>query len=141
MVAAARAASAHEFIVQKADGYDARIGEGGKGLSQGEKQRIALARCLLCDPRIVILDEATSSVDPISERSIQRTTNLLRRNRTTFAIAHRLSTLQNADRIVVLENGRIVEEGTYGELIQLGGNFASMVQLQYQTPETLSIED
>jgi ATP-binding cassette subfamily B protein len=141
IVAAARAAFAHEFIVQKADGYDARIGEGGKGLSQGEKQRIALARCLLCDPRIVILDEATSSVDPISERSIQRATNQLRRNRTTFAIAHRLSTLRNADRIIVLENGQIFEEGTYSELVERGGPFSSLVRLQYQTPETVSIED
>jgi ATP-binding cassette subfamily B protein len=141
IVAAARAAFAHEFIVQKLDGYDARISEGGKGLSQGEKQRIALARCLLCDPRIVILDEATSSVDPISERSIQFATNQLRRNRTTFAIAHRLSTLRNADRIIVLENGRIFEEGTYSELAKRGGAFSSLVRLQYQTPETVSIED
>jgi ATP-binding cassette subfamily B protein len=141
IVAAARAAFAHEFILQKADGYDARIGEGGKGLSQGEKQRIALARCLICDPRIVILDEATSSVDPISERAIQRAANQLRRNRTTFAIAHRLSTLRNADRIIVLENGRIFEEGTYSELVERGGTFSSLLRLQYQTPETVSIED
>jgi len=141
IVAAARTACAHEFIVQKPDGYDTRVGEGGKGLSQGEKQRIALSRCLLCDPRIVILDEATSSVDPLSERSIQRATNQLRRNRTTFAIAHRLSTLRNADRIIVLENGRIIEDGTYRELVQSEGTFSSLVRLQYQTPETVSIED
>jgi ATP-binding cassette subfamily B protein len=141
IVAAARTASAHEFIVQKPDGYDTRVGEGGKGLSQGEKQRIALSRCLICDPRIVILDEATSSVDPISERHIQRATNQLRRNRTTFAIAHRLSTLRNADRIIVLENGRIIESGTYRELVETGGTFSSLVRLQYQTPETVSIED
>src|SRR5712692_416494 len=141
IVGAARTACAHEFIVQKPDAYDTRIGEGGKGLSQGEKQRIALARCLLCDPRIVILDEATSSVDPISERHIQRATNQLRRNRTTFAIAHRLSTLRNADRIIVLESGRIIENGTYRDLVETGGTFSSLVRLQYQTPETVSIED
>lgn len=141
IVAAARTACAHEFIVQKPDGYDTRVGAGGKGLSQGEKQRIALARCLLCDPRIVILDEATSSVDPLSERSIQRATNELRRTRTTFAIAHRLSTLHNADRIIVLDNGRIIEDGTYRELVESGGTFSSLVRLQYQTPETVSIED
>jgi ATP-binding cassette, subfamily B, bacterial len=141
VVAAARTASAHEFIVQKPDGYDTVIGAGGKGLSQGEKQRIALARCLLCDPRIVILDEATSSVDPLSERSIQRAANALRKNRTTFAIAHRLSTLHHADRIIVLDNGRIVEDGNYRTLLESGGIFSSLVRLQSQTPETVSIED
>ncbi len=141
IIAAARTASAHEFIVQKPDGYETVVGAGGKGLSQGEKQRIALARCLLCDPRIVILDEATSSVDPLSERSIQRATNELRRNRTTFAIAHRLSTLHHADRIIVLDNGRIIEDGTYQSLLERGGTFSSLVRLQHQTPETVSIED
>jgi len=141
VIAAARAAGAHEFIVQKPDGYDTVVGAGGRGLSQGEKQRIALARCLICDPRIVILDEATSSVDPLSERSIQRATNALRRNRTTFAIAHRLSTLHNADRIIVLDNGRIIEDGTYRALLESGGTFSSLVRLQSQTPETVSIED
>src|SRR5216683_1289311 len=141
IIAAARTASAHEFIVQKPDGYETVVGAGGKGLSQGEKQRIALARCLLCDPRIVILDEATSSVDPLSERSIQRATNELRRSRTTFAIAHRLSTLHHADRIIVLDNGRIVEDGTYQSLLERGGTFSSLVKLQHQTPETVSIED
>src|SRR5215471_758266 len=141
VVAAARAAGAHEFIVQKPDGYDTVVGAGGKGLSQGEKQRIALARCLVRDPRIVILDEATSSVDPLSERSIQRATNALRKNRTTFAIAHRLSTLRNADRIIVLDNGRIIEDGTYQSLLERGGTFSSLVRLQHRTPETVSIED
>jgi len=141
IVSAARTACAHEFIVQKPDGYETRVGAGGKGLSQGEKQRIALARCLLCDPRIVILDEATSSVDPLSESLIQRATNELRRTRTTFAIAHRLSTLRNADRIIVLDNGRIIEDGTYPALVESGGTFSSLVSLQSQTPETVSIED
>jgi ATP-binding cassette, subfamily B, bacterial len=141
IISAAKTACAHEFILQKPDGYDSRIGEGGKGLSQGEKQRIALARCLIGKPRIVILDEATSSVDPISERSIQHATNLIRNNRTTFAIAHRLSTLRKAQRIVVLEEGRIVEEGSYEELVARGGTFSSLVRLQHQTAETISIED
>lgn len=141
VVAAARMASAHEFIVQRTDGYDAYIGEGGKGLSQGEKQRIALARCLVCDPKIVILDEATSAVDPISERAVQRATDQMRRNRTTLVIAHRLSTLQIADRIVVIEGGRIQEEGSYQGLIQRQGTFASLVKLQHEAPDTLSIED
>ena len=138
---AAAAALIHDRIMEFPDGYDTVVGAGGKGLSQGEKQRIALARCLLCDPRIVILDEATSSVDPLSERSIQRATNALRRNRTTFAIAHRLSTLHHADRIIVLDNGRIIEDGTYRALLESGGTCSSLGRLQSQTPETVSIED
>jgi ATP-binding cassette subfamily B protein len=141
IMGAARIAGAHEFIVGRPDGYDSWIGEGGKGLSQGEKQRTALARCLVYDPRILILDEATSSVDPISERSIQRAVGRLRQNRTTFVIAHRLSTLRDADRIVVIENGEIAEQGSYGELMRQDGILAALVRLQYQTPENVSIEN
>ena len=106
-MAAARAANAHEFIVQKPDGYATRVGERGDKLSGGEKQRIAIARAILQDPRILILDEATSSVDTPTEKKVQEAIRRLVEGRTTFAIAHRLSTLRHADRLVVLDGGKV----------------------------------
>ena len=136
---AAQAANAHSFIVAKPDGYDTQVGERGNNLSGGEKQRIAIARAILHNPRILILDEATSSVDVETEKQIQEAVSRLTKGRTTFAIAHRLSTLRNADRLVVLEEGRIVEIGTHSELMEKRGVFYNLVQLQRQTSEIIAV--
>ena len=124
IVAAARAARAHEFILRLPDGYDSLVGERGQSLSGGERQRISIARALLIDPRILILDEATSSVDTETEREIQEALDNLIRGRTTIAIAHRLSTLRKADRLVVLESaGEVAEIGHHHELLRRPGLF------------------
>ena len=125
---AARAAYAHDFIVSKPDGYDTVVGEGGEHLSGGEKQRIAIARAILHDPPILILDEATSSVDTTTEQHIQEAIGNLIKGRTTIAIAHRLSTLRNADRLMVLSDGKIAETGSHDELLELDGIYAEMVR-------------
>jgi subfamily B ATP-binding cassette protein MsbA len=134
--AAAVAAHAHDFIVgDLPEGYDTEIGERGVKLSGGQKQRIAIARALLADPRILILDEATSSVDTEAERIIQAAINRLVRGRTTFVIAHRLSTIVNADQILVLEGGEVVERGTHSELMALNGLYKEMYDRQFDIPE------
>jgi ATP-binding cassette subfamily B protein len=117
IVAAAKAANAHDFVVAFPDGYDTMVGERGQSLSGGERQRISIARAILHNPRILILDEATSSVDTETEQQIQEALDRLVEGRTTIAIAHRLSTLQAADRLVVLEKGRIAEQGLHEELV------------------------
>jgi ATP-binding cassette subfamily B protein len=124
---AARMAEAHEFIVQKPGGYDFVIGERGASLSGGERQRIAIARAILKDAPILILDEATSALDAHTEAKIKRALDALRRGRTTFIIAHRLSTVSDADEILVLDQGRIVERGTFKDLVALDGLFAQLV--------------
>jgi ATP-binding cassette, subfamily B, bacterial len=132
IVAAARAARAHEFILRLPDGYDSLVGERGQFLSGGERQRISIARALLIDPRILILDEATSSVDTETEREIQLALENLIQGRTTIAIAHRLSTLRRADRLVVVERGKITEVGPHNELLQRGGTYARLHRAQFE---------
>jgi ATP-binding cassette subfamily B protein len=127
---AARLAEAHEFIGRLPRGYDTIVGERGQKLSGGQRQRIAIARAILKDPRVLILDEATSAVDNETEAAIQRSLDHITRGRTTLAIAHRLSTVRGADRICVLERGRVVELGTHDELIGLGGLYAALWRVQ-----------
>jgi len=130
IVAAARAARAHEFILRLPQGYDSLVGERGQALSGGERQRISIARALLIDPRILILDEATSSVDTTTEMEIQEALDNLIKGRTTIAIAHRLSTLRKADRLVVLDRGQIVEVGNHDDLLARGGAYHELYQAQ-----------
>lgn len=131
IIEAAMAANAHQFIVNFPDGYDTFVGERGHRLSGGERQRIAIARAILHNPRILILDEATASVDTQTERLIQQGLERLVEGRTVFAIAHRLSTLRNADRLVVLENGKVAETGAHDELLSKeGGIYAKLVEMQ-----------
>ncbi|HEV3259381.1 MAG TPA: ABC transporter ATP-binding protein, partial [Gemmataceae bacterium] len=132
IIAAARAARAHEFILRLPDGYDSLVGERGQSLSGGERQRISIARALLIDPRILILDEATSSVDVETEREIQAALDNLIQGRTTIAIAHRLSTLRRANRLVVIERGQVVEIGSHHDLLQVPGSYARLHRAQME---------
>jgi ATP-binding cassette subfamily B protein len=139
--AAARAAFIHDRIVELPDGYDTVVGERGYKLSGGEKQRLAIARVILKDPRILILDEATSSLDTTSERLVQQALRPLMRGRTTIAIAHRLSTILSADVIFVVERGRIVERGTHDELVGRGGIYARLYEQQFRSGEVETLTE
>jgi ATP-binding cassette, subfamily B, bacterial len=136
IIAAARASHAHDFILRLPHGYDSLVGERGQGLSGGERQRISIARALLINPKVLILDEATSSVDTETEKEIQRALDNLVKGRTTIAIAHRLSTLRKADRLVVMQRGRIVEVGPHDDLIAQQGAYWRLYQAQLRTTET-----
>ena len=127
---AARDAQAHDFIMQLTEGYDTNLGEGGSLLSGGQRQRISIARALLRDPELLILDEATSALDTESERLLQQTLDSVLKGRTAIVIAHRLSTVRNADSIAVLDHGSVVERGTHDQLMALGGRYADLVKLQ-----------
>ena len=140
IIRAAKAANAHDFIVGFPDGYDTLVGERGQSLSGGERQRISIARAILHDPRILILDEATSSVDTESEKLIQEAIGRLVADRTTIAIAHRLSTLRRANRLVILEKGELVEQGTHEELAEKeGGIYARLLRMQTEVQSVVAI--
>jgi ATP-binding cassette subfamily B protein len=129
---AARVARAHDFIVEMEKGYDEDVGEGGALLSVGQKQLISLARAVLADPDVFIMDEATSSVDTLTEARIQQGMEAVMQGRTSFVIAHRLSTIRNADRILVIENGHITEMGSHRELIRARGHYYSLYTKQFR---------
>ncbi len=137
---AAKIANAHDFIIKFTDGYDTNVGERGQKLSGGERQRISIARAVLRDPRILILDEATSLVDTETEKKIQEALARLVKGRTTFAIAHRLSTLRNADRLMVLDKGKVVEMGTHDELMKKQGTYHKLVELQREMSKIKAVD-
>jgi subfamily B ATP-binding cassette protein HlyB/CyaB len=127
---AAATAGAHEFILALPEGYDTMVGERGSTLSGGQRQRIAIARALVTNPRILILDEATSALDYESERIVQQNLQQICLGRTVFIIAHRLSAVRRADRIITIEAGRLIEQGTHDELLRAGGRYATLFSMQ-----------
>jgi ATP-binding cassette subfamily B protein len=135
---AVRRAQALDFIEAKFEGFDGLVGERGRSLSGGERQRLSIARALLKDPPILILDEATSALDADTEAKVMQALDEVMKNRTTFVIAHRLSTVRKASRILVFDHGRIVEAGTFDELVAAGGRFAGLARTQFiaAAPET-----
>jgi ATP-binding cassette subfamily B multidrug efflux pump len=135
IVEAAKIASAHDFIMSFPDGYDTMVGERGVTLSGGQKQRVAIARAVICDPRILILDDSTSSVDTETEHLIQEALAKIMRNRTTFVIAQRLLTLKQADQILVLDEGQVVERGKHDELLEANGLYRQIYDLQLRDQE------
>jgi len=139
IVGAAKAVGAHEFIKRMPDGYDTEVGERGQSLSGGERQRVAIARAILHDPRVLILDEATASVDTETEKQIQDAIARLVKGRTTFAIAHRLSTLRHADRLLVLKDGKLAESGTHAELLEKKGEFHRLVEMQQKLSTIIAV--
>jgi ATP-binding cassette subfamily B protein len=126
VVAAAKEANAHSFIMKLPNGYDTLLKQDGSGISQGQKQLLAIARAILANPVLLILDEATSSIDTVTELKIQEALGRLMKGRTSFVIAHRLNTIQNADQILVLDRGRIIEKGTHQELLKQGGFYHNL---------------
>ena len=129
---AAKAANAHDFILKMPEGYSTYIGENGASLSGGQRQRIAIARALVKNPPILILDEATSSLDTESEKNVQEAIEKLMKNRTVIVIAHRLSTIKNANKIIVLDKGQIIGQGSHEELIEKNSTYKELYNLQFQ---------
>jgi len=138
IVRAAKLAQAHDFIMSFPDGYQTRVGERGVTVSGGQRQRVTIARALLLDPRILIMDDSTSSVDVETEYLIQQALTAVMKDRTTFVIAHRLSTVKNADKIVVLNSGSIVEQGTHGELLTRDGPYRRIYETQLADQEEVA---
>jgi ATP-binding cassette subfamily B (MDR/TAP) protein 1 len=134
VINAAKLAYAHDFIMELPDGYNTRVGERGGLLSGGQKQRVAIARSVVSEPRILLLDEATSALDPHAEAIVQKALNSVSRDRTTIVIAHKLSTIRNADNIVVMSRGVISEQGTHAELLERGGIYSKLVLAQDLSP-------
>jgi ABC-type multidrug transport system fused ATPase/permease subunit len=141
VIAAAKAADMHSFIMELPDGYETKIGEDGIKLSGGQKQRMAIARAILTDPRILILDDATSALDSHTEANIQAALSDLMKGRTNFVIAHRLSTVIGADRILVIDAGRIVDYGTHAELVQRPGVYQDLYNEQFKTVADLTDDE
>ncbi|MCL2816000.1 MAG: ABC transporter ATP-binding protein/permease, partial [Oscillospiraceae bacterium] len=141
IITAAKIASAHDFIMELPDGYQTRIGYGQKEFSGGEKQRISIARAVLKNPKILIMDEATAAMDTETERQIQRSLSYLTKNRTTIIIAHRLSTLRDVDKLIVIENGKMTESGTHSELISKKGAYFNLYKMQAQALKSIGIEE
>jgi len=141
IIAASKAVGAHPFIEKLIDGYDTEVHERGATLSVGQRQLISFARALLCDPRIIVLDEATSSVDTETEIIIQQALNTLLRGRTSFLIAHRLSTIKAVSMVVVLDHGHIVETGTHEELLERRGTYFNLYTMQFRSQELPAISD
>lgn len=132
---AAKRSGAHSFIRRLEKGYDTVISEGAKNLSEGQKQLLAITRVMLCNPEILILDEATSSVDTVTEMHIQRAFDEITANKTSFIIAHRLSTIRDADIILVMQNGNVVESGTHTKLLEKGGVYSQLYSAQFDKTE------
>jgi ATP-binding cassette subfamily B protein len=132
--AACERAQAMDFIARNLEGLEASVGERGRLLSGGERQRLSIARAFLKNPPILILDEATSALDAVTETKVQAALDGVMQGRTTFVIAHRLSTVRDADRILVFEGGRVIETGTFDELVRLGGHFATLAKAQFMAP-------
>ena len=130
IMAAAKIANAHDFIMQTEAGYDTNVGDRGMKLSGGQRQRLSIARAVLRNPEILILDEATSALDTESEKLVQEALTTLLEGRTSVVIAHRLSTIHNADRIIVIDQGHIAEQGTHAELMAKGGIYAHLIEMQ-----------
>ena len=135
--AACARAQVLDLIERQADGFEAKVGERGRLLSGGERQRFAIARALLKDPPVLILDEATSALDTATEAKVQAALDEVMKNRTTFVIAHRLSTVRNANRIVVLDHGRVIEIGSFDELVKKGGRFAELARAQFMVSASM----
>lgn len=132
VIEAAKNANAHDFIMRLPNGYDTKLDESGSGISQGQKQLLTIARALLADPKILVLDEATSNIDTITELKIQDALDRLMEGRTSFVIAHRLNTIQGADQIIMLENGRIIEQGNHEELLEKRGKYFELYKGQLE---------